>query len=418
LLLFLQKKKCFLITGVEKDLPKLMTKPKKSITALFLLRRLDCDNGITSYCETIMRGLKKAGDRVVVVTGPITVTPASQQRLDSLMALADEWRVLPKIGQLKLLYQSLKAVLPIIRSQNADVICPQGFKMLPLTKLLSLFSGKPAVVVFHGGAASHVGEEGSLKERMYYTSVTKIFAAAKFISMSSETSEFMTGTCGINPARIVVIPNGVDISHFRPPSAAEQRDARAFFNIRESSLVCVLSGRVSLDKGHHLAVEAVRHLRLSHPEIPIVCLFAGSTGSGVEILEQALQDANDHKAFRFLGFVSGDLLRQAYWAADIVLLPSLIEGFPIAVAEAMACGCVAIRTPAGGCRDQIIEDVTGFVVPFGDSQALADKINLLTDAARLARMRAAARAHVVANFSEEDMIARTVGAYRTTASAI
>jgi hypothetical protein len=117
------------------------------ITTLFLFRRMDCDNGIATYSETIMRGLKSAGDRVIVVTGPITVTAASQQRLDNLMALADEWRVLPTIGRYKLLYQSLKFVLAIARRQHVDVFCPQGFKMLPLAKLLTIFSGKQAVVV-------------------------------------------------------------------------------------------------------------------------------------------------------------------------------------------------------------------------------------------------------------------------------
>jgi glycosyltransferase involved in cell wall biosynthesis len=235
--------------------------------------------------------------------------------------------------------------------------------------------------------------------------------------MSYETSQFMTETCGIDAKRIVSIPNGVDIAHFRPPTADEKYNARAAFNVPQAGLVCVLSGRVSIDKGHNLVIDAVRFLRRAFPQISIICLFAGSTGSGAEIVARAILDAEDQEAFRFLGFLSGNLLRQAYWASDFVLLPSLIEGFPIAIAEAMACGCVAIRTPAGGCRDQIIDGVTGFVVPFGDSVAIANKIVMLNDAERLQTMRAAARAHVVANFGQDDMIARTVDAYRTASTA-
>ncbi len=395
-----------------------MIRDNRPMTVLFLFGRLDSDNGITSYCETIMRGLKAAGDRVVVVTGPITVTPASQHRLDNLMAFADEFQVLPTIGRFKLLLQSLQFTLAITRRQHVDVIAPQGFKMLPLAKLLRFCSGKPAVVVFHGGAASHLGREGSLKEKLYYYLTTKLFAARKFIAMSYETSQFMINTCGIAPERIVAIPNGVNLAHFRPPTAAERYAARASFNIPQSGLVCVLSARVSIDKGHNLVVQAVRHLRLDRPEMSIVCLFAGSTDHGPEIVAQALQDEKDHEAFRFLGFVGGDVLRQAYWASDIVLLPSLKEGFAIAIAEAMACGCVAIRTPAGGCRDQIIDGVTGFVVPFDDSLAIADKITVLNDPERLQTMRVSARAHALANFSEDDMIARTLGAYRAASGAV
>jgi len=395
-----------------------MIRHNKPITVLFLFGRLDSDNGITSYCETIMRGLKGAGDRVVVVTGPISVTPASQHRLDNLMEFADELLVLPSIGRFKLLLQSLKFTLAITRRQHVDVIAPQGFKMLPLAKLLTFCSGKPAVVVFHGGAASHVGKEGSLKEKLYYYLTTKLFAAKKFIAMSYETSQFMIDTCGIAPERIVSVPNGVNLAHFRPPTAAERHIARASFNIPQSGLVCVLSARVSSDKGHNLVVQAVRHLRLNRPDISVVCLFAGSTAHGPEIVAQALQDEKDRESFHFLGFVSGDVLRQAYWASDIVLLPSQIEGFGIAVVEGMACGCVAIRTPAAGCKDQIIDGVTGFVVPFNDSLAIADKILVLNDAERLRTMRVSARAHAVANFSEDDMIARTLGAYRAASGAV
>jgi glycosyltransferase involved in cell wall biosynthesis len=157
-------------------------------------------------------------------------------------------------------------------------------------------------------------------------------------------------------------------------------------------------------------------LRRSHPEISIVCLFAGSTEHGAEIMERSLKDAQDRVAFRFLGFVGREQLRQAYWAADIVILPSLIEGFPIAIAEAMACGCIAIRTPAGGCSDQIVDGVTGFVVPFMDSPAIALKIAILNDPGRRRAMREATRAHVLENFSKEGMIAKTVDVFRSSYS--
>jgi glycosyltransferase involved in cell wall biosynthesis len=385
---------------------------RKPMTALFLLKRLDCDNGVTSYCETIMQGVKEAGDRVIVVTGPISVTPATQQRLDAMKNAAVEWLLLPSIGRQASIWQSFKIILEIIKRQNVDVLCPQGFKMLPLSKLLSLRTSTPIVANFHGGAASHVGKEGSLKEKLYYASVPKLFGAKKFISMSRETSQFMMNICGINPARMVTIPYGVDVKYFRLPSASERHDARAKYDLKENSLVCVLPGWVSIDKGHNLVVDAVRSLRQTHPEIPINCLFAGSTERGAEIVERSHKDQQDRETFRFLGFVGREQLRQAYWAADIVLLPSLIEGFAIAVAEAMACGCIAIRTPAGGCADQIIDGVTGFVVPFRDAAAIAVKISALNDWERRLEMRESARQHVLANFNKDDMVSHTIDIYR------
>jgi glycosyltransferase involved in cell wall biosynthesis len=389
-----------------------MLDPNRPMTVLLLLKRMDCDNGVTSYCQTIMQGLKGRGDRVIVVTGPVRVTPATQSRLDNMISLADEWLLIPEIGRVPLVLKSAKLILEVMRRQNVDVLCPQGFKMLPLCKLLSLRTGTPFVANFHGGSASHVGKEGSLKEKVYYSLVSNMFTARNFISISRETTQFMTRVCGISPKRIVHIPHGVDVRYFHPPDAEEQSEARAALNIKETSLVCVLPGWVSINKGHDLIVEAVRSLRESRPDIFIVCLFAGSKEHGAEIIERSLKNKEDLEAFRFLGFVNREQLRQTYWAADIVVLPSQIEGFSIAIAEAMACGCIAIRTPAGGCSDQIVDGVTGFVVPFRNAAAIAEKILVLTDKSRRIKMRDAARRHVLANFNNEEMVSHTIDTYR------
>ncbi len=392
----------------------LTTNSNKPMTALLLLKRMDCDNGVTSYCETIMQGIKDAGDRVVMVTGPIAVTPATQKRLDNMQRLADEWLKIPNIGKPAAVFQSCRVILEVIRRQNVDVIYSQGFSTLPLAKLLSLRSGKPIISCFHGGAASHRGKEGSFKERAYYQSSATLFSAKQFISFSHETTRFLIKVCGIKPSSIVRIPHGIDIQYFRPPAELERTEIRTAFDIPEHSLVCVLPGWVSEDKGHRLVVEAVRSLRQSNPEIGIVCLFAGSTEQGAAIMEDALIDESDLRAFRFLGFLSKQQIREAFWAADIVLLPSLIEGFAIAIAEAMACGCIPIRTPAAGCADQVIDNVTGFVIPFKDSSALANKIRLLDDPEKRHAMRQAAQAHAVAHFDKDQMIARTIEVFRNS----
>ena len=389
-----------------------MKTSSSSMTVLFLLTRVDCDNGVTSYCETIMQGIKESGDRVVLVTGPVSATPATQRRLDAMEHAADYWLMLPTIDRLTSVFQSFRNIAAAMRLWNIDVICPQGFTMLPLSKLLSLWTGKPVVANFHGGSASHVGKEGSLKEKVTYASVVRLFCAKTFISMSRETSTFMIEVCGIKRSRIVTIPYGVDVDYFRLPSTNERDEVRQMFEIKKNSLVCVLPGWVSVDKGHNLVVDAVRSLRQSHPELPVTCLFAGSTEQGAEIMERSLKNQQDRETFRYLGFVDRERLRQVYWAADIVLLPSLIEGFAIAIAEAMSCGCIAIRTPAGGCADQVVNGVTGFVVPFRDSSAIAEKIVAVSEPTRRLSMRNASRAHVLKNFDREKMVSRTIKVFR------
>ena len=145
----------------------------------------------------------------------------------------------------------------------------------------------------------------------------------------------------------------------------------------------------------------------------MVCLFAGAGDQGSEIQAYAKKDGNDPEAFRFLGFLGLEPLRDVYWAADLALMPSRFESYGLVMAEAMSCGCVPIRTPSGGWQDQIIDGDNGFLIPFNDPQALADRIAELSDPDLLARMREKAINYARENFSQEKMIASTSDLYRS-----
>jgi glycosyltransferase involved in cell wall biosynthesis len=167
-----------------------------------------------------------------------------------------------------------------------------------------------------------------------------------------------------------------------------------------------------------VAIDAVRMLRKSKPELKVVCLFPGGAGyDGPEIEGNALKDEADAAAFRFLGFRYGGALRECYWAADIVLLPSRFEGFGLVIPEAMSCGCVPVRTPGGGARDQIVDGVNGYLVPFNDPHALADRIDTLSIPPARAAMRETAMAYAEEHFDQEKMVSTTADLYQAIVRA-
>ena len=101
--------------------------------------------------------------------------------------------------------------------------------------------------------------------------------------------------------------------------------------------------------------------------------------------------------------------------ADIVAAPSLRpEGFGRVVAEAQAMGRPAIASAHGGACEIVRHGETGWLVPPGDADALADAIrqSLSADPARRAQMAAAGQAHVRGNFTLEGMCAATLDVYR------
>ena len=99
--------------------------------------------------------------------------------------------------------------------------------------------------------------------------------------------------------------------------------------------------------------------------------------------------------------------------AHVVVLPALSrEGMPTILAEAAACGRAVVTTPLPGCRDVVVDDVTGVLVAVGDVDGLAAAVAaLLADPDRRARYGAAARLRVASLFSREHVARQTLNGY-------
>jgi len=269
-----------------------------------------------------------------------------------------------------------------------------------------------------GSSAETVATSQSQKMRLRYRALATICKADRFIANSKEIVAFFRGDCKVAMDRIAYIPHGIDTTFFRAPTEREKENARRNLSIPDNALVCVLPGRISFVKGHDVAIDAVRELRKAKPDLTVVCLFPGGAGyDGPEIEGNALKDEADTAAFRFLGFRYGEALRECYWAADIVLLPSRFEGFGLVIPEAMSCGCVPIRTPGGGAQDQIVDGSNGYLVPFNDPKILADRIDRLSSPLAREAMRTNAMAYAAEHFDQEKMISKTADLYQEIVGA-
>ncbi len=387
------------------------------LTILLLLRRVDCNDGVASYIDTLISGLKGQGCRVVIASGPVSIPPGSRQRYDAIKKGALDWIEIGKIRFTPWNTTLLRQLKRIAQEHRTDVISPQGLATLPLASVLGRLAGLPVVANYHpsvqGRDAAAMTAARPFADVWAHRIVLNLFTADRFIALSSEIAGFYRDVCAVRPKRIAYLPCAINTDEFWPPDEAQRTQARTALGLTPDTLVCVLTGRLNLNKGHDVAVAALRLLRAERPRLRIVCLFPGSGDQEREIKAQALRDEADAHSFRFLGFVPD--LRSVYWASDIGLLPSRREGFGIAIAEAMCSGCVPIRTPSGGARDQIIEGETGYVVPFDDPAALARRIADLAEPERRARMREAAVKHASTNFNTRIAMERTAALYREVA---
>jgi glycosyltransferase involved in cell wall biosynthesis len=150
--------------------------------------------------------------------------------------------------------------------------------------------------------------------------------------------------------RLVVIPNGVDLDRFRPPSNAEKARARARLGLDESKLVVGCVGRLHQSKRVDVAIDAVD--RLQNVELAIA-------GTGEEEMK-LISTAGDN--VHFLGHL--DNVVQVYESLDALLFcsdPAAGEGLPLTIVEAAAVGVPTIAL-AGSRAEQLVEELGGVVV--------------------------------------------------------
>ena len=212
-----------------------------------------------------------------------------------------------------------------------------------------------------------------------------------------------------------IVYNGVDISHFAPNPAARAR-VRATLGIRDNAPVLLSLGRLTAEKGHHLAVEALAQLCHSLRGVKLLVVGEGPHEAALRALARRM--GVEH-ATVFLGGVDRADTVDYYNCADVFLMPTMtIEGLPFAILEAMACGTPVIATPMGGIAELVQPGCTGLLVRPGDPAALAQAIRaLLEDSNLRSDIATAGRQLVQSEFSSVRMIGETIRLMEAEAAA-
>lgn len=201
---------------------------------------------------------------------------------------------------------------------------------------------------------------------------------------------------GLDPAKAKLIRPAVDATFFRPP--AVPRSAGGEFRL-------VASGMLRWLKGYEYVLLAVAALAADGVPVTLEILGGEPHGdlgerSDAERLRYTIADLGLEQRVHLRGAIEPAQVRAALQSADAFLHPSLTEGLPNAVLEAMACGLPVVATDVGGTREAVREGVDGFLVPPRDPAAAAAAIRALwEDPALRVRMGAAARARVDADFT-------------------
>lgn len=233
--------------------------------------------------------------------------------------------------------------------------------------------------------------------------------ADRVVAVSRAVKDELHETEIIADEKVVVIQNGIDLSRFSPPEDGEREKARAEWNIGPNTLVIGAVGRFHGPKGLKFLVEAFQSGLRRFPDRVLV--LAGD-GPDAEDLKAQVERLGLTEKVRFLGFQKDP--RPLFPGFDIYVLPSLKEGSPNALLEAMGRRCACVASAVGGVPEALEHEKSGLLVPPGDPGALGDGLALLADDAELrSRYAAAARTRVEEYFDLKKMIRSHEALYRS-----
>ncbi|TMF23109.1 MAG: glycosyltransferase family 1 protein [Chloroflexi bacterium] len=192
-----------------------------------------------------------------------------------------------------------------------------------------------------------------------------------------------------DPARVAVIPCGVDPEVFHP---VRQADAREKLARDQCERLILFVGRIEQIKGIDVLLRAMALLFFRRPDLRSeVCLLVvggaldpGDEAPETEKILELRRLVHEHRMEANVSFVGSrdqEDLALYYAAADVCAVPSLTESFGLVALEAMACGTPVVGTRVGGLQTVITDGESGLLVPAGDYEALAEAIaRVLTDA--------------------------------------
>ena len=266
----------------------------------------------------------------------------------------------------------LPRMLWLKREHRLDIIdahfaYPDGYAAC----LLGRWLGVPVTITMRGTEARHAADP-VLKPLLR----TALSRANRVFSVSDSLRQVAL-SCGIEPTKVQVVGNGVDIAKFSPQP---QSAARMTLGIPLQSKVIITVGGLVERKGFHRVISAMPELRTCFPTLVYLVVGGPSPeGDWTEKLKQMVSERKLEGSVRFLGPMAAEELNQPLSAADVFVLSTRNEGWANVLLEAMACGLPVVATDVGGNREVVPTSGLGTIVPFDDHHALVDAITQALD---------------------------------------
>lgn len=375
--------------------------------------------GMEMHAEVLRRGFVERGHRLTVITTP---------HLRGAVRLDDTWGKTLFVGHdMPVTYtrdwwrEGLKALLDLHAHDPIDVIASQGkaaFAYLGVRSRLPATERIPTVVISHNTIMNDFRAQLAQLSRRpdrvarwlprgavyFLDDRRRLHLADGITALSEEHAHSMQRWSAVAPERITVIPNGVDSVALTAGAPLRGSYRQKLGIVDDNVRIVLVLARLVRDKGQQFLIEALVHPEMQAHRRDVHVVLAGEGPARASLAAQTrslgLQDS-----VTFLGRVPHDEVPGLLAAADIVALPSVAEGMPLSLLEAMACGLPVIASDIRAIASFIEDGVTGCLVPVAQPAALARVlVQFVTDQQFTANIGERARAAVATHYDQQNMV--------------
>ncbi len=281
-----------------------------------------------------------------------------------------------------------------VRDNKITVVHSHGYKPNIFLHIVSSKRLKKISTV-HGWSK----ETAHLKTRLYeYLDALALKRMNCIIAVSKAVEKDLIKR-GLQKEKIEIIYNGINVNHARNASHLNTSQLLKEYEIPPGTFVIGTLGRLAIVKGHSYLIQAIPSILKEIPGCMLLIAGSGPLYSNLNNLIKALGLENNIK---LIGYIKE--LEPFFSSIDLFVLPSLSEGLPISLLEAMRHGKPCVASAAGGITEIITDGAAGLLVPPANVKALAQAItSLYKDEGRMKQLSANGQKLVECNFSAKSM---------------